>query len=239
MRKTLWFVPALTLAGACSANAQHGSGGPQVQRNFTVGTFDSVALEGSPDVVVAVGGAPSVRAEGPSEAVERLDIRVENGKLRIGTRRDGMFSWSHDSGHVVVHVTVPSLREASIGGSGDMTIDRAEAPAFNASIGGSGDMTIGALRTQEAHFSIAGSGGIRAAGNADREHVSIAGSGDVALDALQARQASVSLVGSGSATLHATEAVDGSIMGSGDIVVHGTTHCSVTKMGSGDLRCAG
>jgi hypothetical protein len=239
MRKLLAIAPVAILAAACSAGAQDGGGDrnrAQGSRNFEVGAFQTVALEGSHDVIVTVGGAPSVRAEGDADAIERLDIRVENGALKIGSRRsDGWFS--RHSGHVTVHVTAPALNGASIGGSGDMRIDRVQAAAFDASIGGSGDMQIGALRAGRAEFSIAGSGGIRAAGSADDADISIAGSGSVSGEGFETKRADVSIVGSGDVTLRATEAVDASIMGSGDVTVHGSARCSVSKMGSGDVHC--
>ena len=236
----LAIIGAVLAAGACtSANGNGASGGGEAragQRSFEVGAFQSVDLAGSHDVVVTVGGAPSVRAEGDAEALERLDIRVENGSLRIGSRRDGWLSGSRH-GRVTVHVSAPALNGASIGGSGDMRIDRVQAEAFEASIAGSGDLEIAALQARRAEFSIAGSGGISAAGSAEDAEVSIAGSGNARLDSLQARRASVSIAGSGNVAIQASEAVDGSIMGSGNVTVRGAARCSVTKMGSGEVRC--
>ena len=238
MRTLLAIAPIAMLAAACSAGAQEGdrSSRAQGQRSFTVGAFEGISLEGPHDVIVAVGGAPSVRAEGDAEAIERLDIRVEDGTLKIGSRgRGNWFGRGH--GRVTVHVTAPALSRASIGGSGDMRIDRVEAPRFDGSIGGSGDMEIGALRARQAHFSIAGSGGIRAAGQADEADISIAGSGSVSAESLAMRRANVSVVGSGDVAVRASETVDASIMGSGDVTVHGAARCNVSKMGSGDVRC--
>ena len=240
MRRLLAIASLLALAAACYAGAQNGDQpehkGQTAQRDFAVGSFDSVSLESSHNVVVTVGGQPSVRAEGDSEAIERLEIRVEGSDLKIGTRRNtGWFGRDH--GRVTIHVTVPSLRAAEIAGSGDMRIDRVEAQAFSASIAGSGDLEIAALRARQANFDVAGSGGIRAAGAAEEARISIAGSGDLSLDGLETRRASVSIMGSGDVTLRATEGVDASIMGSGDIIVRGTTRCNVSRMGSGDLRC--
>lgn len=239
MRKLLMILP-LVLAGACSAIAQTNhvqASGQRGQRSFDVGAFESVALQGPHNVIVTVGGAASVRAEGDTAALDILDIRVENGRLVVGTQRG--WSWRGSEGAVTVHVTTPSLAGAAIGGSGDMRIDRVQADRFAASIGGSGDMEIGALQTREADFSIAGSGGIRAAGTAEAADISIAGSGGMALDGLQTRRASVSIMGSGDVTLQASEAVSGSIMGSGDINVRGAARCTVSRMGSGSVNCAG
>jgi hypothetical protein len=242
MRKLLAAGSMAVLMAACSAGAQpggdaeaSGSGG-QTQRSFQVGAFERISLEGSHDVVVTVGGAPSVRAEGDAEVLQRLEIRVENGALKIGTER-GNWSWGRRRGHATVYVTVPSLTGAAIAGSGDMRIDRVEAQRFAASIGGSGDLEIAALRARQANFSIAGSGGIRASGQAEETDISIAGSGSMSLNGLQSRRADVSVAGSGDVAIHASESVDASVLGSGDINVEGGARCSVTKMGSGEVRC--
>lgn len=238
MRKLLMIAP-LVLATACSAIAQNQvqASGQRGQRNFEVGAFQSVALQGPHNVVVTVGSGPSVRAEGDTAALDMLDIRVEDGRLIVGNRRG--WSWQGPNGAVTVHVTAPSLSAAAIGGSGDMRIDRVQGDRFEASIGGSGDIDIGALQTREADFSIAGSGDIRAVGSAETADISIAGSGGMALERLQTRRAEVSIMGSGDVTILASETVEGSIMGSGNVTVRGGARCSVSRMGSGSVNCDG
>ena len=223
--------------GACTSRGEERDAqGPSAQRSFQVGEFQSVSLEGSQDVVVTVGGAPSVRAEGDAEDIERLDIRVEGGTLRIGYEREGWFNFRRGSS-VRVFVTAPALNGATIAGSGDMRVDRVQAESFQAEIAGSGDLQIAALQARRATFAIAGSGDIQAAGQVEQADVSIAGSGNVGLDRLQTRRTSVSVAGSGDIAVRASEAVEGEVMGSGDVVVHGTARCSIQKMGSGDVRC--
>ncbi|WP_114953999.1 head GIN domain-containing protein [Sphingosinicella terrae] len=241
MRSVL-FAAALVLGACTSANGEGGDGGPAGgearapgARSFEVGAFQSISLEGAHDVVVTVGGTTSVRAEGDAEALDHLEIGVENGTLRVATRRDGWFG--RNQGRATVYVTAPSLAGASIGGSGDMRIDRVQAEAFDASVAGSGDIEIGTLQARRAEFSIAGSGNIRAAGTAEETDITIAGSGDADLEGLQVRRASVSIAGSGDASLQASEAVGGSIIGSGNVNVRGTARCSLSKLGSGDLNC--
>ena len=113
---------------ACSAPAMPGGNAEDAarprQRDFQVGAFDRVALAGSHDVVVTVGGAPSVRAEGDAEALERLDIRVENGELRIGIASAAAGSRSATIAASPSTSPCPALDGASIGGSGDIRIDR-------------------------------------------------------------------------------------------------------------------
>lgn len=227
----------LALAACTSRGQDREAARATTQRSFPVGEFRTVSLEGAHDVVVAVGGAPSVRAEGEAEDLERLDIRVENGTLRVGMRNERRWFQFGDNHRVTVYVTAPALSGARIQGSGDMRVDRAQADDFAAAIEGSGDLEIAQLQARRANFSVAGSGDVRAAGTAERADVSIAGSGSVDLARLQTRRSSVSVAGSGDISVRASEAVDGELMGSGDIIVHGTARCSVSKMGSGDVRC--
>ena len=235
--RSLLMLAGLALGACTSALGGSGEAGPVVQRSFEAGDFASVRAEGAHDVIVTVGGAPSVRAEGQAEELDRLDIRVEDGVLIIKTRREAR-DWVRNRGVVTVHVSAPRLEGAAIAGSGDMRIDRVQAPRFSASISGSGDMAIAAHEAGQASFAIAGSGDIETgSGSAETTDISIAGSGSVALGALQSRRASVSVAGSGDISLQASESVDGSLMGSGDLRVTGAARCSVTKMGSGEISC--
>jgi hypothetical protein len=242
MRGSKILIAAMALGGcnitSAPAGSETGSNRAAV-RNFDVGSFDQVSLGGPHDVVVTVGGAPSVRAEGNAEVLDRLDIRVEGGNLKIGLKRGNWSLGFQERPRVVVHVTVPSLAGASIGGSGDMHIDKVQGDRFSASIGGSGDMEIGSLQAGQADFSIAGSGGIEAAGKVRKASFSIAGSGDIDAERLESGTASVSVVGSGDVHARVMESAEISLVGSGDVSIDGTAKCKVSKMGSGDVRCGG
>ena len=241
MRKALILASTFLIA-ACNmaADAQEGDSrdpGPKAQRSYDLAGFDSVSLAGPHDVVVRVGSAHSVRAEGGSKVLDALEIKVDGRNLEIGMKR-GTWRFRNEP-RTVIHVTMPAIRAAAIAGSGDMRIDRAEGQEFSASIGGSGNIDVAALRTREANFSIAGSGDIRAAGKAGRAKVSIAGSGDVDIAAVEARNSNVSIVGSGNVRSRAMESAEVSIMGSGDVEISGSAKCTVSKMGSGGVRCGG
>ena len=243
MRAALPLAAAAALLGGCSINANAKEDDTHVRRDFQVGTFQKVALEGSHDVVVTVGGAPSVRAEGGKSAVDRLDIRVENGELKIGNKREqGGWSWNFSSGnhnHVTIYVTTPSLAAAEVAGSGDMKIDKVQGNDFAARIGGSGDMDIANVQAAQAHFAVTGSGDMKAAGRAQNATMSVTGSGGIVAGGLEIANATVSVIGSGDITAHATQTADVSITGSGDVTLSGSAKCSIHKMGSGDVHCGG
>ena len=122
MLRTL-LIATIAATGATAAQA--------AERSFAVPAFDRVAVSGSPDVVVATGQAISVRASGDDAALDRLEIKVENGALQIRTKGKG-WSWGTSS-KTRVFVTVPMLRGADVTGSGNMLVDRIDVPEFSAS----------------------------------------------------------------------------------------------------------
>lgn len=237
--RTIALLSAAALVTACHAAGNAEGTGPVVQRDMPVaGAFDRIALAGSPDVVVTVGAAASVRAEGEADQLDRLEITNVDGQLQIGLRdtSGSWFSWGHHRG-VTVHVTLPALAGASIAGSGDMRIDRVQGPAFAASVTGSGDMAIANLTADTASFTVTGSGDITAAGHARQATASVTGSGDLRLAQLETQAATVALAGSGDIGIRATQTAAVELRGSGDITVAGPAHCTISKSGSGDVRC--
>ncbi len=232
--KLVLTLPALLMA--CSGTHASVGNSAQGTRNFTVGAFDAVALQGADDVKVVTGPTVSVVATGPQDQLDKLDIRVEGSTLKIG-RQSGYWHMNWGGKGVTVTVTTPGIKKASIGGSGDLSVDRVANDAFEGSVAGSGDLDVAAVQVKNAQLSIAGSGNIRIAGTTQSSSISIAGSGDVEAERLTAQTADLSIAGSGNIRTLATGSAKISLVGSGDAFVKGTKDCTVSKIGSGEGRC--
>ena len=152
----LSILAALATLTACgTVHAE--SAGPNGSRSFGAHGFDRVSLRGSDNVVVKVGGAESVNATGPQNILDKLKVEVVDGELRVGREKN---SWNVDWGKhdpVVITVTLPEIKGASVAGSGDMKVDTVRTASFTGSIAGSGNLAIAALRADAASLSIAGS----------------------------------------------------------------------------------
>ena len=237
---------ALPLA-ACSFHSDDGDSRPGVAgagsgttRSFAVTDFSGVDLRGADNVDVRVGTGFSVRAEGPSDQLDRLKIEKVGTTLRVGRVNTLGFNWgSGDQGSVTIFVTMPRIVEASIAGSGDMAIDRVEGQNFTGATAGSGDLDVAALNVQSGDFSIAGSGDMRMKGSAKQLKLNIAGSGNIDARGVKAEGADVAVAGSGNVRADVTGPARVSVMGSGDVDLGTGARCTTSKMGSGDVHCGG
>ena len=226
---------------ACSvAGGEEGDGaapvGTGTTRSYDVKGFTEVSLAGSDDVDVRVGPAFSVRAEGPTEVLDRLRIDRRGDALTVGRKRG--LNLGTVRGSAKVFVTLPRITGASVAGSGDLAVDRAEGERFEGSLAGSGNLSVGALGVRGATFNLAGSGDVTAAGRAERLDVSIAGSGNVDARGLRAGSADVSIAGSGDVNAAVNGPATVNLVGSGDADLGPDARCTVHKMGSGSARCA-
>lgn len=233
-----WMIVAAALAlGACvnDAGAQQMQG---TERSYALTGFDSIELGGPDTVRVSVGPGFSVRATGPEETLDRLEITVKDDSLRVRRKRQAGGSFSREPG-ATVEVTMPAIRAAALGGSGTLNIDRVERGDFAAAVGGSGDLTLERVAVERMKAAIAGSGTLSLTGTARQLDASIAGSGDIAGGELVVERASVSVMGSGDvrAAVRGNAAV--SVMGSGDVDLGPDARCTISKAGSGQVRCGG
>lgn len=243
--RILLIAAAILPLSACHASWDHdnaGGGyqnkeaGPRTTKTYDVAGFTGVDLRGSDDVDVKVGPAFSVKAEGGSNVLEDLEITVVDGTLRISRKSRNGWSWGHDSG-AKIHVTMPAINAATVGGSGDLTVDKAQGN-FKAAIGGSGNLRVGAIAGGDVDLAIGGSGDLTVGGTAGKLSAAVAGSGDIDAKGLTATSADVAVAGSGNISGTVKGEAKVSIVGSGDVELGGGAKCNVTAVGSGEARCS-
>jgi hypothetical protein len=210
------------------------------RRSYDVGGFEKIVAVGPHHFVVTVGGATSVRAEGPAESLDKYVVEIDDGALEIKPKKDEWDDWNWEEFQVepaTYYITLPRLEATVLAGSGDMRVDRIDGDEFAASIAGSGALDVGTLSVNDAKLAVAGSGQLRAAGSVREVHVSIAGSGDLDAPRLASDNAKISIAGSGNAHLTVDEEAHISVVGSGDVEIAGNARCTISGFGSGRARC--
>jgi hypothetical protein len=221
---------AALMAGTASA----------AERSWSPGKFDQIEVRGPYDVVVTTGGDHSVRAEGDSDDLERLEIRVDGDRLIVSRERErGMRGWFGGGGDKVrILVSAEQIREASLSGSGDLIIDRVNGDEVKLAMSGSGDIEVGAISAGKARLAMSGSGDISAAGACREGSLSMSGSGDIHAGDLACETVEVSVAGSGDVEARAAETANVKIAGSGDVRITGGARCTSKVAGSGSVDCS-
>lgn len=186
--------------------------------------FTKIKLSGSHDVeyTQSTDGTTSVSITGPDNILDIMDVRTNDGKLTVSTKRGYSIVGLDES--VKVRATSPSpLGSVEIAGSGDMTLSGiVTTEEFKGEIAGSGDLDIENLVCTRADIKIAGSGDVDIEyGKASVASFNIAGSGGIEANDFRAANVKAKIAGSGNIACHATESLKVSVAGSGDIYYHG------------------
>jgi hypothetical protein len=232
----LMLIAAVLMAPWVAATAQQDVG----RETRSVEAFTELSFSVPGTVYLRQGEPQSVEVEAPQKVLDRLETEVDGDELEIRSEGKGnWFSWFGGDGfdgEVKVYVTVPTLSEISIAGSGRIV---GETPIEGASLevqnAGSGEVDL-TVQNDEMEVNIAGSGTIRLRGTSGSFEASIAGSGDIEAVELETATAEVSIAGSGDVRLHVTDRLEASIMGSGDVQYRGSPELETSSMGSGDVE---
>ena len=210
--------------------------GPMIEKIIETESFNAVENDIQATVILNQGESFSITANGQSNIIEHLEIKVSNNKLNIGFK-EKCINTNYDS--LSINITLPDLKSLEINGSGLAIIEnRFQCDNLDLSISGSGDI-IGSLETREnLNGSISGSGSIILTGSTSEASFEIAGSGEIHAFDFPTSKSTINISGSGDAELFAIETLDASISGSGDVQYKGNPKVSSSISGSGELKAA-
>jgi len=195
--------------GSSGSGVTVGSGVPATETR-TLPPFERVELAGANNVSVRVGGEQSVVVHADDNLIDRVLTDVDGGRLVIDNE-SGSYTPSTE---MRVDVTVQSLDDVTLSGSGKIAVTDVAAD----------DLTV----------TLSGSGALDASGTADRLEVSLSGSGDARLGSLVTRDARAVVSGSGRIALNVTDSLDASVPGSGAITYSGEPeHVTTSVTGAG------
>lgn len=201
-----------------------------------VKNFDAIASSGSFNILVKIDGTESLKLEGNSEDLEKIETVVENGILKIKTKKVNGENWNWKfTGRINVYISAKQLNSLAMNGSGSIKVDgKMDASSVALKVNGSG-MINTAIKAENANVSVNGSGNINVSGDVDELKVSIAGSGSMYGNALKSSESSVKIAGSGNASFGVEKSLNASIAGSGSVKYSGNPTLNVSKAGSGSV----
>jgi hypothetical protein len=217
------FVAFLIIVGAVWSRLTVTTG-PQISGERSTLTpaladFAGIEASGRWDLTVARGDAWRVELDVPVELVERIEARVEDGRLVLGLE-----GWRGDCGdsdrcRMNARITLPELREVRL--SGATTVDFSGFDGERLTIETSGASEIDGRSSRY-----------------DELDLTTSGAGDVDLDEVPVTNAEVSVSGAGSIELRmAGGRLTGELSGAADVRYSGTvSEENVSKSGAADVR---
>ncbi len=207
------------------------------ERTVPVSGFDRFGTA-SIDTLIKVGPAFSLVLQGPADQLLKVDVIVKKGELELKPkhRKGALWNSSQEIRDVTAVVTMPTLREVSIGGSGSVVAQGVKTNKFEMNIGGSGSITAENAVADSYEGNIGGSGNLNVSGSCGNADFRIGGSGKVRAQNLKCKTLDVNIGGSGDVIAYASAASDISIAGGGGVKVYGNPPSRKKSIaGSGDI----
>lgn len=189
-------------------------GGSIGTRTLVLPAFTSVESHYDIKASISYHNNQEVTATGYNNLLDILDVRVENGLLKIKYNTEYN---TIKNGNVVLHIKMPAISGASIHGSNDIEIENfVNGNIITNSIHGSGS-----IRFKNSHFKHA--------------QLTVHGSGKINGQSLQVKEAVANIHGSGNISIAVSDRLKAGIFGSGNIYYWGNPVLETTLNGTGKV----
>lgn len=221
-------IRSLALMALCVGANASAAGLP---RSFTITTFDRVRVEGPYAVSLAVGRAPSAKAEGTPAQLDAIDLRVE-GRTLIIRQRSGTQSNGNSSAAVKIAVSTPDLRSAALIGAGSLSIDKLKGLSLDVGVQGPGSLQVGDVQADRLVAVAQGSGSVTLAGRIKAGSIANRGTASVDASALRATDLTLSSEGAGEVRAAASNQATVNAAGTVQIYLTGNPACQTRISGS-------
>ena len=208
-----------------------GTSGAVISETRQEPAFHSINMEGNIDVFVSYDTVTSIRVEAGENLIDYIETSVVGGELLVYEAPNNVVNTKP----IRVYVTMDSLENVNIEGSGDLDVNDMNSNHLNVMVTGSGDVNV-EVDAMSVNYHCQGSGDARFVGNVLAMNVLLEGSGDFKGRYLYAYDANVEIEGSGDAFVYVTNSLIATISGSGDIMYYGSPiSVSTYVTGSGNV----
>lgn len=222
---------ALTMLAANPASA--------AQRKYGTVSFERIELVGNFNASITVTTGAGVIADGDTEALERLDVVVNNGTLTIREKRlsNERGASTRASRPVVLTIRATGLKQVGLAGNGRVSVAGLREQSAALFLRGNGEITASGINVSSASAMIDGAGRIVMSGRAQSLNAALTGAASLDAAALVTRDLDVNAQGTGRGSFNATRRASVTATGLGVIDVAGTAACSVKNTGNGEVYC--
>lgn len=232
----------MTLASRCAAIAAAAllasAPASAAEKRYGLTSFEAIDVSADVTVEVVTRAPVSAVASGPQDAIDRLSVEADNGRLIISQRQfAGDEKRRGPRGPVVVRVNAANLNSATLAGAGSLRIDKLKGQRVMVGLRGPGRLTVGQIGADRLSVAMVGNGTMMLGGAAKNAQITLSGAGAVDAGALAVDELISDSEGAGDHVLRAVKSAAITARGIGKTVVLGKPVCTVRNVGSGSVTC--
>jgi len=205
--------------------------GKVVTQEIKLENIHAVGLGLSGKLVLTQGSPQRITIEGQQNIIDNIRKEVRGGSWSIEFIKN-----VKDAEPVTITITLPSLDNLALSGSGTVTSTNkfANLDDLDIAISGSGHLDFN-FDAKETELSLSGSGKATLMGSTHDLEINISGSGNVSAKDLASTGCEVSISGSGDASVNVNGDLRAAISGSGDVTYKGQANVDAAISGSGSV----
>jgi hypothetical protein len=207
------------------------------ERIFSISDFQRIRVIGPFRVDVIADRLTTVRGKGSNDALDRVRLDVQGQTLFVRLDRTN-FGGAEDKGPpAVITIRAPALREASLAGSGALSLTGMKGLRVGVVVEGSGSLSATNVQADRMDIGVVGTGTVTLSGKARNAIVTGRGAGSVKGSALSVDDLAVTWESAGDAALAAVRTAKVTSTGTGNVLVAGKPACTVSNGGNGQVTC--
>lgn len=217
------------------------AGFSQNKEKRNVSDFNKVAFKMPGTLYLKQGSTNSVELEGDREVLEKVEVKVDDGRLTIGLKdENNWFNWRDwDNNKITAYVSIQDVAGLSVSGSGDL-VAQTKITGGNMVLKVSGSGTLKAeIDAEDVDANVSGSGDLTLGGKMKSLDSDISGSGKISIAAAIIGLTEIGISGSGKFLASgSSREIKASISGSGKVLASELVvdKCTVKISGSGDVE---
>ncbi len=207
------------------------------ERTFSLADFQRIRVVGPFRVEVIADRLTTARGKGSNDALDRVRLDVQGQTLFVRLDRTN-FGGAEDKGPpAVITIRAPALKEATLAGSGSLSLNGMKGLRVAVVVEGSGSLSVTNVQADRMDIGVVGTGTVTLAGKARNAIVTGRGAGSVKGSALSVADLAVTWESAGDAELAAVRTAKVTSTGTGNVLVSGKPACTVSNGGNGQVTC--
>jgi hypothetical protein len=211
----------------------------QTKETRSVSTFTEISFRIPGKLLLTQGNVQKVEIEGTSEALKKIETKVEDGRLSI-RREERDSDWDFNNEKFTVYITVKDIEAVTVSGSGSLIgQNKITTEHLNLKVSGSGSLQMDVNASGNIDADVSGSGNLDLKASCKDYSSTVSGSGKIGVAAIASGKSEFNISGYG--TIKATGSAKDTqviISGSGDLLAGDfeVGACSVRISGSGEVE---